>query len=210
MGDHQGFFHYEKLPDENLANPKEAFFGRKVLAVSNGGTLQLFGEKGATKGSIADPNLVSGKSWARLDATAADARSITLDRIVDWETGDQIVVTTTDFLPGHSEQRQIASISTSGGKSVIDLNGSLSYPHNGKAYDLTRYKLSAQGITKKSVETRAAVALLTRNIRIVSAGKTVRMRNSLPRIPTTTNRYFGGHTIIRQGFTKVQIQGVEF
>ena len=208
--DHQGFYHYEKLPDEDLANPKEAFFGRKVLAVSNGGTLQLFGEKGAIKGSIADPNLVSGKSWARLDATAADSRSITLDRIVDWETGDQIVITTTDFLPGHSEQRQITSISTSGGKSVIGLNGSLSYPHNSKAYDLSRYKLSAQGITKKSIETRAAVALLTRHIRIVSAGKTVQDEELPAANSDDSNRYFGGHTIIRQGFTKVQIQGVEF
>jgi hypothetical protein len=211
---HDDFFHYEKLPDESLTNSSMAFFGRKVLGVSYGGTLQLFGKKGSTKGSIAitDPDnisSVSGTSWTRLDATAS-AMEITLDRLVDWEAGDQIVITTTDFLPGHSEQRGIANITASGGKSVITLSSGLSYPHNSKAYDLTSYQLSAQGITRKTVETRAAVALLTRNIRIVSAGKMI-SETILPAADSTdTNRYFGGHAIIRQGFAKVQLQGVEF
>ena len=206
--DHE--INYEKLPDERLSNDHLAYFGRKVLAVSYGGTLQLFGAKGMTKGSIADASAASGTSWARLDVTAAKGdTSITLDRAVDWEAGDQIVVTTTDFLPGHSEQRQIAGISTSGDKSIITLTAGLTYKHNGEAYDLTPYDLSAQGITRKTVETRAAVALLTRNIRIVSAGKVV--GEDLPAADSTdTNRYFGGQTVIRQGFTKVQIQGVEF
>jgi hypothetical protein len=212
---HDDFFHYESLPDEKLSNSSLAFFGRKVFAVSYGGTLQLFGKKGTTKGTIAiaDPNLasvVSGTSWARLDdMVPAKAAEITLDRVVDWEKGDEIVVTTTDFLPAHSEQRTIDSISSGGGRSVITLTRGLSYPHNGKAYDLTPYNLQAQGITKKSVETRAAVALLTRNIRIESAGKAI--DEALPAADSVdTNRYFGGHTIIRQGFAKVQIQGVEF
>ncbi len=211
---HDDFFHYEKLPDETLTNSSMAFFGRKVLGVSYGGTLQLFGKKGMTKGSltITDPDnisSISGASWTRLDGTAS-ATEITLDRLVDWEAGDQIVVTTTDFLPGHSEQREIGNITTSGGKSVITLASALSYPHNSKAYDLTSYSLAAQGITRKTVETRAAVALLTRNIRIVSAGKTI-SETILPAADSLdTNRYFGGHAIIRQGFAKVQLQGVEF
>lgn len=201
---------YENLPGERLSNDHLAYFGRKVLGVSYGGALQLFGAKGMTKGSITEASTASGKSWARLNATAAagDA-SITLDRAVDWEVGDQIVITTTDFLPGHSEQRQIKSISVGGGQSSITLTEGLTCRHNGKAYDLSQYDLSAQGITRKTVETRAAVALLTRNIRIVSAGKAV--GEELPAATDAdTNRYFGGHTVIRQGFTKVQIQGVEF
>jgi len=209
---HDKFFHYEKLPDERLSNSDVAFFGRKVLAVSYGGTLQLFGAKGATKGPITDPDTASGKSWARLAVTVkpdVNPKSVTLDRIVDWEKGDQIVLTTTDFLPGHSEQREIESITTSGGRSVITLTSGLAYRHNGEAYDLTQYKLSRQGIAKPSVETRAAVALLTRNIRIESAGKTVDALLPAEDSPDT-DRYFGGHTVIRQGFTRVQIQGVEF
>jgi hypothetical protein len=206
--DHE--INYEKLPDEKLANDHLAYFGRKVLGVSYGGSLQLFGAKGMTKGSIAEAGAASGKSWARLDVTAAAGNtSITLDRAVDWEVGDQIVITTTDFLPTHSEQRQIKSISVGGGQSTITLTEGLTYRHNGKAYDLSQYDLSAQGITRKTVETRAAVALLTRNIRIVSAGKTV--GEELPAATNTdANRYFGAQTLIRQGFSKVQIQGVEF
>lgn len=201
---------YDNLPDEKLTNDHLAYFGRKVLGVSYGGALQLFGAKGMTKGSITDTSTSSGKSWARLNVTAAVSdTSITLDRAVDWEVGDQIVITTTDFLPGHSEQRKIAGISTSGGQSIITLTAGLTYKHNGKAYDLTQYDLSAQGITRKTVETRAAVALLTRNIRIVSAGNAI--DESLPaEASTDTNRYFGGQTVIRQGFAKVQLQGVEF
>jgi hypothetical protein len=210
--EHDDFFHYEQLPDESLSNSGVAFFGRKVLAVSYGGTLQLFGAKGATKGPITDADTASGKSWARLAVTVkpdVNPKTVTLDRIVDWEQGDQIVVTTTDFLPGHSEQREIESISASGGRSVITLTSGLTYRHNGEAYDLTQYNLSKQGIAKKTVETRAAVALLTRNIRIESAGKTVDAALPAGDSPDT-DRYFGGHTVIRQGFTKVQIQGVEF
>jgi hypothetical protein len=67
--DHE--INYESLPDEKLVNDHLAYFGRKVLGVSYGGALQLFGAKGMTKGSIADAGSASGKSWARLNATAA-------------------------------------------------------------------------------------------------------------------------------------------
>jgi hypothetical protein len=124
--------------------------------------------------------------------------------------GDQIVVTTTDFLPGHSEQREIADISAGGGKSIITLTNGLTYRHNGEAYDLTQHKIP-EGVTKKQfVETRAAVALLTRNIRIVSAGKTTGDEELPAADSADTDRYFGGHAVIRQGFAQVQIQGVEF
>jgi hypothetical protein len=65
----------------------------------------------------------------------------------------------------------------------------LAYRHNGEAYDLTPYDLSAQGITGRLWETRAAVALLTRNIRIVSA--VTRSAKIFPprilRMPTVTS-----------------------
>ena len=48
----------------------------------------------------------SGTSWARLaDNLPAQTapQNLTLDRDVDWQKNDKIVVTTTDYLPGHSE-----------------------------------------------------------------------------------------------------------
>ncbi len=55
-------------------------------------------------------------------------------------------------------------------------------------------------------ETRAAVALLTRSIRIVSAGDKI----DQPFPDETTNYMYGGHVVFRQGFKQLQIQGVEF
>src|SRR5262249_17645853 len=84
------------------------FFGRKVLAVSYGGTLQLFGKKGATYADNVE-NWNSGTSWVRLDDhnTKPSQDLLKLDRFVDWEKGDRIAVTSTDYLPGHSEQFEI-------------------------------------------------------------------------------------------------------
>jgi hypothetical protein len=82
----------------------------------------------------------------------------------------------------------------------------------------------------KGVETRAAVALLTRSIRIISAGDKVGQTfedagkvadNCKIYTVTVPNRdnikqavpncyYFGAHTVFRQGFQQIQIQGVEF
>jgi len=50
------------------------------------------------------------------------------------------------------------------------------------------------------------VALLTRSIRIVSEGDTPVAKS----FPATPGNYFGGHTIVRQGFESYQVQGVEF
>src|SRR4029077_1269076 len=57
-----------------------------------------------------------------------------------------------------------------------------------------------------SVDNRAAVALLTRSVRIVSAGDT--RDTDFP--PADSGYFYGGHTMVRQGFKAYQMQGVEF
>ena len=237
---------YQYTEHDNALN-ETGFFGRKVFAVSYNGTLKLYGNKGATYKDKVD-NWDSGTSWVRLrndkDATKT---LIFLDRDVDWAEGDRIVITTTDYLPGHSEELQI--IEKQGPRklsvSIIDpktnkppdgckknsLNADtcgLKWVHNGDLYpdnnfnfnsgDLARLQLNVKiangGVDngKALAETRAAVALLTRSIRIVSAGDS---------IPTTEagrtckfdcfpTGYYGGHTMFRQGIKLVQVQGVEF
>ena len=67
--------------------------------------LQLYGKKGATYSKLPAAN--SGTSWARLNQSVkgrAPGPALVLDRAVDWEANDQIVLTTTDYLPAHSEQ----------------------------------------------------------------------------------------------------------
>lgn len=196
------FYPYKAMMYDN--GDSSAYFGYKVLAVSYGGTLALYGSKGSIPGDAADSN--SGTSWARLNKTTGrGANQIVLDRAVDWQVGDEIVVTTTDYLPGHSEQVTISAISTSGTSTVITLQQPLQYPHNGDLLDLSTLP-SGIGPDSKQAETRAAVALLSRSIRIVSAGD--KLGDDFP--ADSTGYYFGGHTVIRQGAQSVHVQGVEF
>ena len=232
------FYNYDALIyDTKQTNEGTVgYFGYKVLGVSYNGTLQLFGAKGATYSSLKPSQ--SGTSWARLAADAnpgqqGGGKTLTLDRKVDWVTGDKIVVTTTDYLPAHSEQRQIAMIDNSSGVSVITLTTALKYPHNGTTFDTSAVpdgigpdkdpngdpNFKCSGAQTKCIETRAAVGLLTRSISIVSEGDSYNTplpapgsQCTNPPDPMQPNscQYFGGHTIVRQGFAAFQMQGVEF
>ena len=218
------FYPYEPLMFDN-ADP-QAYFGYKVLGVGYGGSLALFGQKGASYAGTLDET-DSGTSWVRLASTLEPTdNTLILDRPVDWAEGDQIVVTTTDYLPGHSEQFTIETVSAD--KQTITVKESAQYTHNGDLFLLTDtaarkkgYKRLGLDITvagQPAAETRAAVALLTRSIRIVSAGDD--LGEDFPPetqlFPSTEAPgkqhpyYFGGHVMIRQGVEKAQIQGVEF
>ncbi len=204
------FYPYEPLRYDT--GDPNGYFGYKVLAVSYGATLALYGSHGSTFGNDAISD--SGRSWVRLNATVTPGQqTLLLDRAVDWQPGDQIVVTTTDYLPGHSEQLTIDTISSSNGGTTLTVKESLAYAHNGQTVDLSQLPPGIgpdanpiAGPSSRYAETRAAVALLTRSIRIVSAGD--KLGDDFP--ADSTGYYFGGHMIIRQGFGSVGIQGVEF
>ena len=137
----------------------------------------------------------------------------------------------TDYLPGHYEELTITNVT--GNKVTFSEN--IQWPHSGTRYALgsrmsqdVQTRLTKAGMDKDLVangaETRAAVALLTRSIRIVSAGDKVGQTweqasaisaNCKANPPTATPQapycyYFGAHVVFRQGFEQVQIQGVEF
>lgn len=196
--------------------PSADFFGSKVLAVSYGGTLNMYGSKGATYTDLPSNN--SGTSWVRLDGSLSPpATSLKVDRDVDWQEGDHIVVTTTDYLPGHSEKLEITSRTSARQFSfkVLDphtnkeITGGIQYPHNGKTFPVKTPVRLDQKITE--AETRAAVGLLSRSIRVVSAGDTVgQMFDPNPNGRPTPGNFFGGHLMARQGVKSAEIQGVEF
>ena len=204
------FYKYEPLLFDG-ADPL-GYFGYKVLGVSYGGTIALYGAKGSTFGTTAISD--SGHSWARLNATPPGGKTLVLDRVVDWRPGDQIVVTTTDYLPGHSEQLTVNTVTSNQTSTTVTVQESLQYPHNSQVVDLNGLPAGigpdpnplVSGPTPRFAETRAAVALLTRSIRIVSAGD--KLGDDFP--AESTHYYFGGHMIIRQGAQFVQIQGVEY
>jgi cell migration-inducing and hyaluronan-binding protein len=162
------------------------------------------------------------------------------------------VVTTTDYLPGHSEKLTIkTAIDPAWGSEKVDFSEQIQWPHNGVRYggpkdaadkQLTRrlpdrlkssLDSDPSGVVKSGAETRAAVALLSRSIRIVSEGDqagetfdTAARRTECESaqaevpgdrgeaLPPVGNKfgcyYFGAHMVMRQGFKTVEIRGVEF
>ncbi|HLI64277.1 MAG TPA: hypothetical protein VKV05_12830 [Terriglobales bacterium] len=209
------FYQYGKLDSQDSDN---MYFGHKVLALSYGGTINFSGYKGAQGGDDNNP-AVTGSGWMRLQATLTgngSEQSLQVSGMpADWQHNDFIVVTSTDYLPAHSEQMQVDSISGS----TVNLIGTVKYPHWGQVYSLANVPckgqngppgmaceygpdlLPGQGSADRNVDMRAAVGLLSRSIRIVSDGASA---------ASAFTGYYGGHTIVRQGFLSYQVQGVEF
>src|SRR5271166_2522746 len=126
------FYPYKMFDDNDLPN---AYFGRKVLALSYGGTINLSGYKGAQGGDDSDPS-VTGSSWMRLNATLkgnGSENSLQVNGMpADWRSNDYIVVTATDYLPGHAEQLQISSVAGN----TVNLVSPVQNPHWGQTYSL--------------------------------------------------------------------------
>jgi len=166
------FYDYDILDDADMTANRKAYFGHKVLALSYGGTLQLFGKKGATYAGTGlstcketDPSC-AGTSWLRLNGSLKPGdTSLKVDGAVDWQSGDHFVVTTTDYLPGHSEELVIDGAPTvSGNTTTIKFTNAdgaptgVKWPHNGQVYDYTNVVPARLGLKKTSAEVRAAVA----------------------------------------------------
>ena len=204
------FYQYDRFDAKDATSNRAAYFGHKVLALSYGGTLQLFGVKGATYDAQvdADPSK-TGTSWVRLAGLSADLKTLTLSAPVPtWAPGDHILVTTTDYMPTHNEERVIGQVN---GTTVV-LTSPLQWLHNPSVYPLpanTPASIGPRG--SRNIETRAAVALLTRSIAILSEGDEPDTDISEhDHFPPTRDNYFGGHTVVRQGFSNFQVKGVEY
>ena len=141
--------------------------GNRVLGV-NGGTLDLHGEPRA--------------GWTRLSATApAGATQLLLVASPPWRAGDQLVVASTDFDPRRAEVVTVASRSGT----TVTLEQPLAYAHYGEL----------QTIAGRTLDERAEVGLLTRNIVIQGDSATSAVNG------------FGGHIMGMSG--TLRVEGVE-
>lgn len=109
---------------------------RKGVTVQGGGSIALFGAKGA-----------NSRTWTRLQDTAhAGDTCLVFDLPSGWEIGDEIVLPSTDFDPHQAEKRTITGISSS----CVTIDRPLKYMHYGH-------------ITE-GVDERGEVGLLSRSI----------------------------------------------
>jgi hypothetical protein len=112
--------------------------GDKVLGVM-GGTAQLHGE--------------ARTGWTKLSATAPRGTDrLTLAEAPDWRPGDRIAIASTDYARSQDEEATVTSVSGN----VVTLDRTLEYPHFG----------TTQVFDGRTVDQRAEVALLTRNVTI--------------------------------------------
>lgn len=141
--------------------------GSRFLGAMGGGTIDLYGE--------------TRTSWTRLNATAhQNGAQLTLAEASDWRVGDRIVVASTDYDYAQDETFTITTVS---GKQIT-LDASLRYMHWGEL----------QSYNGKTVDERAEVALLSRNILIQGD-------------PSAESDGFGGHIMIMSGST-LHLDGV--
>jgi hypothetical protein len=141
--------------------------GNRVLGVS-GGTLDLHGEPRA--------------GWTRLaSSAAAGATQLALASRMPWRAGDKVVVASSDFDPRHAE---VATIVAASGSNVT-LAQPLAYAHYGEL----------QTIADRTLDERAEVGLLTRNVVIQGDSATGVMAG------------YGGHMMGMGG--TLRVEGVE-
>jgi len=129
-------------------------------------------------------------SWTLLDASASQgSNQITLKDAVDWEAGDEIMITSTSFDAYQTETLEITSVSNN--KKVLTLNAPLAHTHLGVQ----------ESVGSVSYSIRAEVGRLTRKI-VIENGD-----------PDTADREsFGCRVLVTTGdvTVKVQLYGVEF
>ena len=199
--------------------PRSVGTSLKALMVSNDGSLKLYGKPGA--------------SWTKLAKTAESGSSTILvesEDALSWKTGDEIVVTNSDFhdLDGvyngeeeyytvstmkkaMSEKRRITSLKESSGFVEVGLSEPLIYAHYGGS--------SSGKIAGRSVDQRSEVLWLSRNIQI--RGQKPQSVGDLDGFPSfasdkmlykqsMADPVHGGHVMILPNADRAELKHVEF
>lgn len=98
-----------------------------------------------------------GIAWTRLATTANSSQNVIyLSQRVNWNIGDEIIITTTDIELSHTERHRIVNIQ----------NGMIIYTARALAY--THRVIQQTFPNGQTVNISAAVGLLTRNVRVIN------------------------------------------
>ena len=123
--------------------------GGKAVVAMHGGEISLHGEGKKSR-------------YVRLNETLPVGQdAITVDTGVDWDAGDEVIVTTTSFYQGHTEKFELLGSADS---ASLKLSSTAQYSHYG---DLQFMKDTADSEVY-TIDQRAYVANLTRSIVVMS------------------------------------------
>ena len=105
-----------------------------------------------------DMHGVHRMSWTELDSTVEpEAIQLTLVEVVDWEVGDVIMVTSTNYNQWEAELKTITGVDNSDGtKTTLTIDSPFAYTHHAGVETL--------GSIGDTLTVRAEVALMTRNV----------------------------------------------
>jgi len=147
--------------------------GTKTLSAMGGGIISLHGQPRT--------------SWLMLDGTVeSGSRNINTEYVTNWRRGDKVVVSSTDDSMHNAEVHTIDQINGTS----IQFEQPMQNRHFGEVQTFSNLQRNWD------VDTRAEVALLSRNIRIQGDEASEAIR-------------FGGHVMIMEGSAAL-ISGVEF
>ena len=128
--------------------------------------LPIYGNKGifVRHGTFDMHGAERQHTWTELATTVEKGKNqITLNVKTDWSVGEEIVIAPTDFDRDHAETFKITGVDNSGTKSVLTLNTTTTYKHYSGSTSFTANNANGVAMTK-TLEMRAEVGLLTRNI----------------------------------------------
>jgi hypothetical protein len=142
-------------------------FGAMVLAVAEGGQLQLHGSTAGARWTKLSANAYSGDLLLRVPAASSDGAGedgedgfgLSTSAVAAWLHGS-VVVAPSGFDSAEAELVRVVAVSTVGGYHQLELEQPLAHYHNGHAHH----------IQESRHDNRAEVALLTRRIVIEAAG----------------------------------------
>ncbi|MEO8134412.1 MAG: G8 domain-containing protein [Betaproteobacteria bacterium] len=196
------------------ADPHNKACHTKGIYVGSGGTLLLHGKTGAGAGGVswtrlsqpAGPVGTYGVGTGVLKASTSATQILLADDVSkDWHANDWIVIGTTDFASYNSEFVQIGSIPIRSGGSLLNLTpGPLVNYHFGSPAPSAGAASFADGEAKNyGIDERAEVGLISRNIKLTATIPTPAQD------PSGSSLHWGGEVFVGQGFSRVEIQGVE-
>ena len=121
--------------------------------------MPIYGKKSiGVRFSTLDIHGVEKLSWTELEETVeAGASQLTVVEIVDWEVGDEIMVTSTNYDMWEAELKTITAVDNSSGeKTTLTLDSAFKHTHHGG--------VETVGDIGDTITIRAEVALMSRNI----------------------------------------------